>query len=191
MSYCQHCGASVEPFYKYCGTCGATVHLTSDPSISQTSDVKASKYNYCQDCGNNEPKDVLFCQVCKSDRMEPTKPDEFPRPSSMNKMIGLQLGFAVFNVIIGIVIYFEGGISPMEFGIAYASIAVLTIALFTLYLAGKRIGRTPLMAVSIIECFVDLGFGTIIGIIMAVYLSRPRVKAHLSSPGKLGDDRVF
>ena len=122
--------------------------------------------------------------------MEPTRPDKFPRPNGMNKMVGLQLGFAVLNVIVGIGVYSEGGIGSMELGIVYASMAGLVIIIFTLLMAGIIIGRTTLMVVSIIECLVNIGFGTVIGIIMAVYLSRPRVKAYLSNPIIRGEDRI-
>lgn len=190
MSFCPHCGAVSEPFYKFCGSCGNPIASGPNAPSGSVDKKKGPQYNYCQECGNKEPTSVIFCQVCKSDRMEPTKPIAFLRPRNLNKMVGLQLGFAALNLIVGIRICFEGGIGPMVFGIIYISMAAIVLAVYTILIIGRKVGNGYILICNVLESFLNIGFGTIIGIAMVIYLSRPKVKAYLLSPITKGGVQV-
>ena len=60
--------------------------------------------------------------------------------------------------------------------------AVIVLIFVALLLAKVALGQGILRLIFLLECILNIGIGTIIGIPMLIYFGRPRVRAFLSNP---------
>lgn len=192
---------------KFCGNCGFRIENVmsttkeqkeKSPSIKEivpteressenlyydtTTNKEEQEFNYCQDCGHPETKGVIYCQVCKSENLHSSKPKNFYPPKGLKIMGALEIGGAALNFLEGLGITQEGGTFALVFGILYFSMALIVLIVVALLLAKITLSQRKLIFIFILECILNLGIGTIIGIPMLIYLRKPRVRAFLSSP---------
>jgi hypothetical protein len=211
MPYCPNCGFAMGINEIFCGNCGFNTKNTlsinneerenssdkkdigssaqySPENVYQNDSTKITKpkFNYCQDCGHAEVKGVLYCQVCKSERLKPNEPKGYFPPKNLEYLVDLQIVVAAFNLLIGIIIIFvPSGLESsgfLIFGIIYTSMALIVLISLSLLVAKVALRQGIFRSIFFFECFLNFGIGTIIGIPMLIYFGRPRVKAFLSNP---------
>ena len=208
MAYCPKCGFAMEPNEKFCGNCGFNIKeslnlfglqnnnnldtgileqkttRSADTPHSDSSKMKQElEFKYCQECGHRQNEEIMHCQVCKSNNLSSFKPKSFPLPKYLISISILQLSIASFDLLIGIFILISSReLSIRIFGMLYVSMAIIIIFFLILMLLRVTTNRAIFIFLFSLECVFNFGIGTLIGIPMLIYFSRPKVKAFLHHP---------
>lgn len=192
MPFCPHCGAEVGPQDTFCKSCGKSLASPSTqsynapnaqiPEHERSSHPNSPSLNYCQECGSLNPIGVMYCQNCGSNRMGPNPPMRIERPTGVLVIGIIQIVFAIIDIAAGAVA--AGVLAIIGLGILspiFLIAGILAMVFAIAFLTGRNWGRILMMIGAIIELFA-IPIGTIIGIIVLWYLTRPRVKAYFKQP---------
>lgn len=206
MPFCPHCGAQVGDNETFCRSCGKPITpssaTASNPGYNVQQPPPAWQYNqntppsqvmYCQECGSIVPNGVMYCPNCGSTRFAPVPPARLERPAGVTILGIVQIIFSIIDLMIGVVL---GGAFLTSAGFAgasglggiFAAIGVIFIVAGALsfifaiaFFTGRNWGRILMMIGAVLELFA-IPVGTIIGIIVLWYLTRPRVRAYFKQP---------
>lgn len=58
---CASCGGTLQPYHKFCPSCGAAVPAPTTQSLASTSEAAAK---FCINCGARLPTSAIFCGSC-------------------------------------------------------------------------------------------------------------------------------
>ena len=199
MPFCPACGKPVGDSDTFCNSCGKALNKsdrqgltsaainvsTSAPPavISQTASSQgaAAQVKYCQVCGHLNPAGVMYCQQCGSNQFGPNPPARIQRPTGVTIIGIVQIIFAIVDFFITLfvatfILLFAPGIV-----ILLLAISLLPLFFAIAFLTGRNWGRILMMIGAVLELFV-IPVGTIIGIVLLYYLTRPRVVAYFKQP---------
>lgn len=208
MAYCKKCGAPLGQNDTFCGSCGQPVTPSANqgftgppPPSSQPQQNLASQANYCQDCGSLVPYGTLYCPSCGSNKLGPHPPQRLTRPTGVLVLGIVQIIFALIDLVIGLVaggfLFTAGGVAGgaiggllAVLGIVFVVSGILSTVFAIAFLTGRNWGRILMMIGAVLELFA-IPIGTIIGIIVLWYLTRPRVRAYFKQPkGRKGTQGI-
>jgi|GEM_PF-2769355 ribosomal protein L40E len=192
MAFCPSCGSTVAPDDTFCRSCGRLLNAASvqdkgqaiNPSRSGAevpsqvvpTSPSSPQFKYCQICGNLNPIGVMYCQQCGSNQFGLNPPARIQRPTGVTIIGIIQMIFAIIDLLVAL------SIGSLIFAFAPGLVLVLiVISLLPLFFAiafltGRNWGRISMMIGAVLELF-DIPIGTLIGIIVLYYLTRPKVVA--------------
>jgi len=199
--YCPKCGAQNPDDAVYCIKCGyrfteETVEHRSEQAAPSTAPGTAnqpaaqpvtSQVQYCQECGSPVPYGMNYCPVCGSFNIGPNPPAKIPRPNGVLVLGILQIIVSAIYIGIGI---FIGGLGTVmgpfglifaQLGLIFVVIGILSLIFALAFLSGRNWGRILMMIGAVLE-LLDFPIGTVLGIVILWYLTRPRVKAYFKQP---------
>ncbi|MFP3131316.1 MAG: zinc-ribbon domain-containing protein [Nitrososphaeria archaeon] len=199
--YCPKCGAQNPDDAVYCIKCGyrfteKTVEHRSEQVAPSTALGTAyqpaaqpvtSQVQYCQECGSPVPYGMNYCPVCGSFNIGPNPPARIPRPNGVLVLGILQIVVSAIYIGIGI---FIGGLGTVmgpfglifaQLGLIFVVIGILSLIFALAFLSGRNWGRILMMIGAVLE-LLDFPIGTVLGIVILWYLTRPRVKAYFKQP---------
>jgi Predicted membrane protein len=199
--YCPKCGAQNPDDAVYCIKCGyrfteETVQNRSEQAAPSTAPGTAyqpaaqpvtSQVQYCQECGSPVPYGMNYCPVCGSFNIGPNPPARIPRPNGVLVLGILQI--IVSAIYIGIGTFIGGlgtamgpfGLIFAQLGLIFVVIGILSLIFALAFLSGRNWGRILMMIGAVLE-LLDFPIGTVLGIVILWYLTRPRVKAYFKQP---------
>ncbi len=139
---------------------------------------------YCQECGQPVPVGSTYCPNCGSFKLGPNPPSRIPRPAGVTILGIIQIIMSLIIIVVGVgmgavLAATSPGLAGL--GAIMAFLAILPLIFAIAFLTGRNWGRILMMIGAIIE-LIDFPVGTIIGIIILWYLTRPRVKAYFKQP---------
>ena len=200
--YCPKCGAQNPDDAVYCIKCGYKFPLeaseqpandqqkTAESAQNVTNQQAAqpsttSQTYYCQECGQPVPHEYIYCPVCGSFKIAPYPPSYIPRPAGVTVLGIIQIIFSAISLwvgmtFLGMTLAPAGGVFAIV-GIAFVVAGALSLIFAVAFLTGKNWGRILMMIGAIIE-LIDFPLGTVMGILILWYLTRPRVKAYFKQP---------
>jgi len=203
--YCPKCGAQNPDDAAYCIKCGykfpsETVQQGSPQAAPETAPGTAAQptqpvtfqVQYCQECGSPVPYGMNYCPVCGSFKIGPNPPSRIPRPAGVLVLGILQIIGSAIYIGIGAFIGGLGATAGAAYGYPNGSMFALLGMLFIIvgilslifalaFLSGRNWGRILMMIGAVLE-LLDFPIGTILGIVILWYLTRPRVKAYFKQP---------
>jgi len=194
MPYCPHCGAQILESDTFCRSCGQRITLLNDTTNKSSQQNHQSQptnqINYCQDCGQPVAYGMSYCANCGSVKIGPYPPTRITRPAGVTVLGIIQIIFSMADLALGLSI--GGSLLSLSFvpgiggifgllGIVFVIAGALSLIFAIAFLTGRNWGRILMMIGAVIELFA-FPVGTIIGIIILWYLTRPRVKAYLKQP---------
>jgi hypothetical protein len=118
----------------------------------------------------------MYCQQCGSNQFGLKPPARIQRPTGVTIIGIIQMIFAIIDLLVAL------SIGSLIFAFAPGLVLVLiVISLLPLFFAiafltGRNWGRISMMIGAVLELF-DIPIGTLIGIIVLYYLTRPKVVA--------------
>jgi len=123
-------------------------------------------------------------------KIGPSPPSRISRPVGVTVLGIIQIIFSLFDLALGLAI--GGSLLSLSFvpgiggifallGIVFVFAGALSLIFAIAFLTGRNWGRILMMIGAVIELFA-FPIGTIIGIIILWYLTRPRVKAYFKQP---------
>ncbi len=198
MSFCPSCGKPVNDNDMFCNSCGkplnnraaqdnsaqisgpvtgSNISPSQQPAMGQTQ----SQVKYCQDCGNLTPVGVLYCQQCGSNQFALTPPNRIKRPTGVTVLGVIQIIISIVGLVIGLLIAAFIGLFIPGFSFLVVIVSLIPLFFAIAFLTGRNWGRILMMIGAVIELF-NIPIGTIIGIIILWYLTRPRVVAYFKQP---------
>jgi hypothetical protein len=131
-----------------------------------------------------------YCANCGSVKIGPSPPSRISRPVGVTVLGIIQIIFSLSDLALGLAI--GGSLLSLSFvpgiggifallGIVFVFAGALSLIFAIAFLTGRNWGRILMMIGAVIELFA-FPIGTIIGIIILWYLTRPRVKAYFKQP---------
>ena len=139
----------------------------------QTPQPQTPQVKYCQECGTPNDINAVYCKVCGSTRFGPNPPSRLSRPTGVTILAVLQIIFAIISFGLATVM----AILIPILGALFYIIPVLNIIFALALFSGKNWARILVMIGAVIE-LIDIPIGTIIGLVLLWYLTRPRVVAY-------------
>ncbi|MDG7036665.1 MAG: zinc ribbon domain-containing protein [Nitrososphaerota archaeon] len=136
---------------------------------------------YCPRCGAPNDDDPLFCTKCgnpltptyavpQTVQPGPNPPNRLSRPTGVTILAALQIVFAIINLALATVLAL---LIPV-LGVLFYIVPILNIIFAVALFGGRNWARILVMIGAVIE-LIDIPIGTIIGIVLLWYLTRPRV----------------
>ena len=206
MPFCPHCGAQVGDNEVFCRSCGKPIQPLSASSSATNYNAQqppsTREYNqnpspnqvmYCQECGSIVQNGVMYCPNCGSTIFAQVPPARLKRPAGVTILGIIQLIFSMIDLLIGVFVGgafltaagFSGGSALGgifgALGVVFIFSGLLSFIFAIAFLTGRNWGRILMIIGAILELFA-FPIGTIIGIIILWYLTRPRVKAYFKQP---------
>ncbi|MGC9209595.1 MAG: zinc ribbon domain-containing protein [Nitrososphaeria archaeon] len=188
--HCPFCGAPNPDDAVYCIKCGR--RFPAEASQQATGQGSQPGVMFCQDCGSPVPYGMTYCPVCGSFRLGPSPPSRIPRPEGVlllgiiqiiGSAILMAIGAAALAGAVALPPGLVSGALPILaiFASWFIIIGAITLLAAIAFISGREWGRIFMMIAAVIELF-NFPIGTIIGIIVLWYLTRPRVKAYFRQP---------
>ncbi|MGC8600791.1 MAG: hypothetical protein ACP5LX_07050, partial [Nitrososphaeria archaeon] len=150
----------------------------------------SNQINYCQDCGQPIPFGMTYCTNCGSVKIGPYPPSSISRPAGVTILGIIQILFSLGDLVAGMILAgffltasgapYVGGILA-DLGVLFIFAGALSLIFAIAFLTGRNWGRILMMIGAVIELFA-FPIGTVIGIVILWYLTRPRVRAYFKQP---------
>ncbi len=197
MSFCPSCGKPVNENSKFCKSCGnpldestqdgsaqisgpvtnSSIAPVQQPAIGQPQ----SQTKYCQVCGNLNPAGVIYCQQCGSNQFALTPPARIKRPTGVTILGVIQIILSLVDLYVGLLLAAFLSLFIPGIGIIVLIISLVPLFFAIAFMTGRNWGRILMMIGAVLELF-NIPIGTIIGIIILWYLTRPGVVAYFKQP---------
>ena len=141
-------------------------------------DQALTSRHYCAACGKAEDRGTSYCHACGSTRFVDYPPARIQRPLGITLLGILQVLAGVVSLILSSTITALLSLTPFGvLGLGLIVISVLQIIFGAALLTGRNWARIIVMILAVIE-LISFPLGTVIGIILLIYLTRPRVVAY-------------
>lgn len=191
VKYCTQCGEPNEDNAGFCIKCGhgfkpvaqdkpaATGNQPTTPQTQAGSispgpqPTQPTQMKYCQDCGNLASINAPYCSICGSTTFAATPPAKISRPTGVTVL-------AILEIIVGAISLAIASIITLIFpplGLVFLIVPILAIIFALALFTGRNWARILALIGGVLLLF-DIPIGTILGIVMLWYLTRPRIAAY-------------
>ncbi|MBX8637011.1 MAG: hypothetical protein KIY11_01410 [Thermoplasmata archaeon] len=138
----------------------------------------ASPRYYCATCGTAEDRGTTYCHACGSTRFVDYPPARIRRPTGVTILGILQVLAGAGSLIFSSAIATLLSVTPFGvLGLGLIAISLLEIIFGAALLTGRNWARILVMILAVLE-LISFPLGTVIGIVLLIYLTRQRVVAY-------------
>ena len=189
--YCQACGATIDREAEVCPRCGVRVaggvaqrvyeDVTGKAVYNTTYGRQGLASKYCQKCGRANDPAAPYCVECGEVAFAATPPSRIPRPTGVTVIAVLQIVISILNIIIGLALAAVFSFLLPGLGVLVAVLSFLPLFFAFALFTGRNWARILNMIGAVLMLFA-FPLGTVFGIGILYYLTRPRVVAYFKQP---------
>ena len=133
--------------------------------------------HYCAACGTADGG-MGYCLACGSTSFVEHPPERIQRPAGVTILGVLQILGGAVSLLFSSVLTAALSLTPFGFlSLVFVALSLLQIIFGAALLTGRNWARILVMILAVLE-LISFPIGTVIGIILLIYLTRPRVVAY-------------
>lgn len=189
--FCSQCGNPIPPNSKFCNNCGNPVSQAKQESQDyQRGFIEGQKHSrsqnlvtpfrttkYCQKCGHTNDANAPYCVECGNVSFATNPPRRISRPTGVTIIGIFQILVSIVYIAVGLLLGALLSFLLPSLGVIIAVASFLPLIFAFCLFSGRNWARILMMVGAVFDLFA-LPIGTIFGIIILYYFTRPRVVAY-------------
>lgn len=132
---------------------------------------------YCQKCGQSNDDNAPYCVECGNVSFARSPPSEISRPTGVTVIAVFQILISIAYIAVGLTLGALLSFLLPSLGALIAAVSFLPLIFALCLFSGRNWARILMMVGAVFDLFV-FPVGTIFGMIVLYYFTRPRVVAY-------------